>query len=167
MENLLKRFEDNYLLGCIKYHDQYTLYLMPIAWWILNYKKYDPEYSSKRKSVSYESGYGPSKPEPIFRDNILNVSDGEIEAYLDSIKEDKLSIKDLELIINVPTDFRYLHFFIDFDCKIFINGFFDIAVEDYLPDQIWKGEAGEPVSYLPSELKKTIEPWLSENIGYE
>src|SRR5688572_30218055 len=102
MENLLKRFEENYLLGCIKSHGQYTLYLMPIAWWILNYEKYDPEYPLKHKSVSYESGYGPSKPEPIFRDNILNVSDGEIEAYLNSIKEDELSIKDLELIINVP-----------------------------------------------------------------
>jgi hypothetical protein len=165
MENWVKKFEDNYLLGCIKYNDKHELYLMPIAWWILNYKKYDPD--PKLQSIPYESGLEPSKPERVFRDNILNVTDDEIEAYLNSIKEDKLTMKDLQTIINVPMEFRYIFFYIDFDCKVFTNGFFDIEVENYLPDQTWKGEAvepGEPVNYLPQVLKKIIEPWQSENM---
>ncbi len=165
MEDLKQRFENNYLLGCIKHLGQYELYLMPIAWWILNHEKYDPEYHSKRKSVSFETGYGPSKPEPIFRDNILNVTDERIEDYLSSIKEDKLIFEDLKSILtDISEEYRQIYFFIDFDNKVFINGFFDIEVEDCLPDQIWKGEAGEPVNYLPLDLKKNIELWLSENI---
>lgn len=151
MEKLIEKFEENYLLGCIKYTDQYALHLMPIAWWILNHKKYN-------------SGYDPAKWKSVFRNNILNVSDSEIGAYLDSIKEDKLNIKDLELIFNVPIEYRYLFFFVDFDQKIFVNGFPDIALEDYLPDQTWKGVAGDPIYYLPPELKKIIDPWQSENV---
>jgi hypothetical protein len=158
MNDLLNRFENNYLLGCIKYNDQYTLYLMPIAWWILNYEKYDPEYPSKRKSVSYESGYGISKPEPVFRDNVLNVTDERIEGYLSSIKDDKLIFEDLKFILkDVSEEYRQVYFFIDFDNKIFINGFFDIGVEEYLPDLTWKGEAGEPINYLPSEWRRFVE----------
>lgn len=45
MKNLKERLEDNYLLGGIKFKSKYNIYLMPIAWWILNYKKYDPDYN--------------------------------------------------------------------------------------------------------------------------
>lgn len=118
---------------------------MPIAWWILNHKKYDPDYD-------------PAKWESVFRDNILNVTDDKIEAYLSSIKEDKLNLKDTgSVIMKVPIELRQAYFFVDFDTKTFINGFFDIEVEEYLPDQHWKGEAGNPVNYFPGELKRIIE----------
>ena len=165
MKNLVKKFEYNYLLGCIKYNDQYELYLMPIAWWILNYQKYNPGH--KLHSVPYGMGLESSKPKSDFRDGILNVTENEIVAYINSIKKDRLSMDDLESFANVPMEFRYIFFFIDFDRKVFTNGFIDIAIENYLPDQNWKGEAvepGEPVNYLPLELKRIIEPWQSENM---
>jgi hypothetical protein len=31
MKELKELFEDNYLLGCIKYNNSYSIYLMPIA----------------------------------------------------------------------------------------------------------------------------------------
>jgi hypothetical protein len=145
MEDLKKRFENNYLLGCIKYLGRYELYLMPIAYWILNYKKYDPEYD-------------PAKWESVFRDNILNVTDGEITGYLNSITGDKLNLEDMESIMKDGSpEYRQLYFFINFDNKKFVNGFYDIEVEEYLPDQNWDGESGNPIDYLPNELKRVVE----------
>ena len=143
MKNLKQKFEANYLLGCIKYNGIYEIYLMPIAWWILNYKKYDPEYD-------------PAAWQSIFRDNVLNVTDNKIVQFFNSIADDKITLNELKRVVNdISLEYREIYFFVDFDDKIFINAFCDISVEEYLPDTSWKGEFGNPIDYLPEELRNS------------
>lgn len=78
MIDIKQKFEEGYILGCIKHKEQCSLYLMPIAYWILNYKKYDPTYN-------------PEDWEFVYRDNILIVSDENIDSYMKAIEIDKIS----------------------------------------------------------------------------
>ena len=145
MTDLYKKLRDNYLLGYIKYKGTYNLYSMPLAWWILNYSKYDPTSLTDNQT-------------PAFRDNILNVSDNEIESFIRCIEEDRVSIGEFELAIDIPSEYKQLSFFVDFDAKLFINGYFEnVEPEAYLPDDNWVGEMGLPVDHLPGELRGVFE----------
>lgn len=140
MNKLKENFDNNYLLGLIQYNGTYDFYLMPIAWWILNHQKYDPFFDTKKWGH--------------FRNKLYNILDKDITHFLYSIAEDKLQLEDLEWIFNnIDVEFRLLRFFIDFDKKVFVNGFEDIDVEDYLPDSTWRGIKGNPLLYIPQQLK--------------
>jgi hypothetical protein len=144
MKDLKERFENNYLLGCIKYKGQYDLYLMPIAWWILNHKKYDPEYD-------------PKEWETIFRGNILNVTDENVEALIINIEEDKVNLDELRSVVpNISSEFRRIIFFVDFDSKLYVENFCEIDLESYLPDSSWEYMLDYPVNFLPKELSSSI-----------
>jgi hypothetical protein len=131
-----QKIEENYIFGFIKYKADCSLYLMPIAYWILNYKKYDPSYN-------------PDNWEFIFRDNILVVSDSNIDSFMNAIKVDKIQ----------PDEFSKstykLTFFIDFDIKLFVSSFDDIEVEEYVPNN-WQGKYADPMVYLPIQCKMLI-----------
>ena len=88
---------------------------MPLAWWILNYAKYDP-------------GFEPEKDGSGFRNNILNVPDDEIPNFIESIKDDMIDLDDLRRECDDYLDSRNICIFIDFDDKLFIDGMFDIVV---------------------------------------
>ena len=140
MNSIKKRLDDNYLLGVIKHENISSIYLMPIAWWILNYGKYDPHYN-------------PDLWEEVFRNHIYNVKDENIDLFLESIEGDKLSSNEIILAkTQYPNDLITLYFFIDLDKKIFINRFSDVELEEYLPDESWKGIFGNPSDYLTAEL---------------
>jgi hypothetical protein len=123
MDDIKRKFYENYLLGAIKYQGDYNFYLMPIAWWILNYHKYNPNYDA-------------TKREEPFRNNVLNVTDSKIDDFVESI-----------------------------DSKRFVSSFPDIEVEDYLPDSSWQGIFGNPVEYLPDELKRVLDTESKGNVS--
>ena len=125
-----QKSEEGYLLGYIKYKENCTSYFMPIAYWILNYEKYDP-------------GYNPKDWKFIFRDNILIVKDHDIEKYLNTIEVDKISLEEVKRHENINAVF-----YIDFNIKLFVSSFSDIEVEEYLLDENWKGIYGNPQEYL-------------------
>ena len=98
MEDIKRKFLENCLLGVIKFKDSYDFYLMPIAWWILNYRKYDPEYE-------------PSNWEAEYRNNILNVTDGEIENFVKAIEVDRLTVEDvISAISAIPPEYTRIVF---------------------------------------------------------
>lgn len=140
MKKILEKLKKDYLFGCVKYKGDYHIYLMPIAWWILNYQKYDPTYD-------------PNKWNFVFRDNILNVENDKIDDFIHSIKDDRLDTNELRFSSGMQKRNMHLFFFIDFDSKLFVNGFPDIEVEEYLPNENWGGKFGEPLNYLPEGLK--------------
>jgi hypothetical protein len=131
----------SYLLGCIKYNNEYSYYTMPFAWWVLNYSEYDPSYN-------------PDDWKDIFRNNILDVTDDQIGNYIDAIEEDKITdLTELKTIETEPA-YAYLYFFIDFDSKLFISHFDDIDIEEYLPDEKWQGIFKDPITYIPEECRE-------------
>lgn len=131
-----KKLEEGYLLGGIKYKEKCNYYFMPIAYWILNYIKYDPSYN-------------PAKWSFVFRDNILLVNDENIDDYLKAIEEDIIYLELLEEDDDIPE----FTFYVDFDSKIFVSSFPYVEIETYLPDENWKGVNDEPIKYLKSEKR--------------
>ena len=145
MSDLLEKLDANYLLGCIKYRDAYALYALPLGWWILNFSKYDPAIVLGPEASS-------------FRNGVLNVVDKEIESFLRAIESDKITSVDFTQATDVPPDQRNLCFFVDFDTKLFINGYYEnVEPECYLPDDHWRGELGFPMDYLPKEFGSEFE----------
>ena len=141
MKSIKQRFEENYLLGGIKYNGVVNFYLMPLAWWILNYKEYDPEIDIRKSQF-------------IFRHNIYNVLDEEIPHFMKCIENDMLATDELvETLPQVKKDFTPMYFFVDFDNKVLTSAFADIEVECYLPTNDWRGEYGNPIYKLPNQLQ--------------
>lgn len=142
-DKIQENIKNSYLFGCVKYKDKFSFYLMPIAYWVLNYAKYDPEYTPN----DWEEGIA-------FRDDILNVDDSNIEPFIESIKVDKIDVDSVNFI-----DYNFediFLFFVDFDSKTFISYFDDIEIEEYLPDEKWVGKFENPISYLPKEMVAII-----------
>lgn len=76
--------------------------------------------------------------------------DNKIQEYLDAIEEDKISNTEyINIVDNFSSEDSRITFFIDFDSKIYVNGFYDIEVEEYLPNESWKGKFDEPMNYIP------------------
>lgn len=133
--DLKEKIEYGYLLGIIKYRDFFNFYLMPIAYWILNIQKYDPDY--KPEDWSY-----------IFRNNIENVVDQEIDNFIEAIKEDQFDPKAFN-----REDLPVINFYIDFDSKMLVSCYLYTEVERYLPNEDWKGIFDDPQKYLPVECR--------------
>ena len=145
MNHIKKKIERDYLFGCIKYKNQWDIYLMPVIYWILNNEKYNPDYN-------------PKEWEFIFRGNILNVPDEAVPDFLRAIAVDKIDLNiDLEGIQSVSNVLEYFHFFIDFDKKLYVTSFTDIGGEEYLPSDDWTGISNNPINFLPKNLKEIFE----------
>ncbi|UKB81154.1 hypothetical protein [Chryseobacterium sp. MEBOG07] len=144
MKSIKQRLDENYILGCIKHKDKYQFYLMPIAWWILNYEKYSP---SILQDISRQN----------FRNGALNVTDDKINPFFMSISEDQISMSEVKSIIeNFTEESSEITFFIDFDKKEYISIFDYIEVETYLPDKTWFGKYGNPTDYIPKNILDLI-----------
>lgn len=140
MKSIQQRLDENYIPGCIKYKGEYQLYLMPIAWWILNYAKYSP---SILEDISRQN----------FRNGALNITDDKIDLFFISISEDQISIPEVKSMMeHFPEEYSKITFFIDFDKKEYISTFDYIEVESYLPDETWIGKYGNPTDYIPSVI---------------
>jgi len=141
METIKERLDRDFLLGIIKYKGAYMVYLMPVVYWVLNHKKYNPYYNSKETNF-------------VFRKNVLNVADDQIDNFIDAIHDDEISLNELKQILtNDIASYDQLNFFVDFDKKEFVSAFPDIEIEGYLPNDDWKGIFNNPINYLPEDMK--------------
>ena len=127
-----QKIDAGYFLGCIRHKDQYNFYFMPIAFWIINYSKYDPTYN-------------PHDWDYFYRNNILIVTDDNVDSFMKAIDVDRITHEAL-----VGSDIEDITFYIDFDTKLFVNGFVEISVEEYLPVG-WQGKYDDPLNYLRNE----------------
>ncbi|MET0637367.1 MAG: hypothetical protein ABWZ25_15155 [Chitinophagaceae bacterium] len=141
-----QKIEEGYILGGIRYSEQCNFYLMPIAYWILNYKKYDPHYN-------------PKDWEFTFRDNLLIITDNDIRDFIKAIEVDKIDSSELTnvKILNIV-------FYIDFNIKLFVSSFSDIDVEEYLPQDDWEGIFDNPIKYLFPGCKTEWNKYEGEDV---
>lgn len=135
-QTIREKLDYHYLAGAIRFGDSYSFYLMPIAYWILNYGKYDRSFEARNKGF-------------VFRGNVYNVEDNKIGAFLNAISEDKISNEEARKLME---DGVKLVFFVDFDSYLFIDGFGEIVLDDYMPDERWETRVGEPVKFIPQGL---------------
>ena len=131
-----QKIDENYLLGLIKYRGLCNLYLMPIAYWILDYKKYDPTYDVTTWDF-------------VFRGNILTIDNTSVEGFIKEIEVDKLNEKEASSF-----GINDLIFYVDFDVKLVVSAFSDIEVDEYLPDEQWTGVYDSPKKHLPLKCRE-------------
>ncbi|MCU0432815.1 MAG: hypothetical protein MUC87_05125 [Bacteroidia bacterium] len=129
------RVNNHYLLGAIKANNDVRYYMAPIAWWILDYPKYDPSILNVKDS------------EFNFRENLLVVRPSDKEHFLEVMQEDYVDIKDVLLYNSVHDTPIRLLFIIDFDRSEFYSSFYDIDIHEYIPDQ-WKGYLREELPFF-------------------
>jgi hypothetical protein len=140
MTHIEKKIERDYLFGCIKYKGKYEIYLMPVAYWILNSLKYDPTYN-------------PKEWEFVFRGNVLNVTDDNVADFVKAVAVDKIDLNiDVPHLQVLSKEHVQFYFFIDLDEKLLVSSFPEIEVEDYLPDN-WTGISDNPLRFVPKNIK--------------
>ena len=137
------------MIGAVKNHFQWRFFAGTIAEWILDYSSYDPSYD-------------PKKSRAVFRNNLLQVNEGNADAFCNSMETHELFSEDiLNLVSDATEDEATLTVVVDFDNTTLVNGFYDIPIEDYVPNN-WTSYFGNPLEYVPEEIRFL---WKSENTG--
>lgn len=135
MMTIIERIKNDYLLGAVKLNGKVRYFLEPIAYWIMDYKSYDPEYRASENDTT------------PFRNNILTVDSSNAFEYIEALKEDEVSLTEIDSIKS-QVDFEIpVMFLVDFDSKQFVSNFEDIEIEIYIPEG-WSGIFDNPISYL-------------------
>jgi len=143
--SITESLSQGYELGVIHYKGEYTFYMNPSAWFVMDYARYDPDAAKDRNLKDY------------FRDGILVVDDFTAEAYMHSMKPDAVSVDELRAELPQKKDSLQPIFLIDFDNHRYVSWYFDIDYEEYIPSG-WEGVFENPLGYLSDEVRKIWEP---------
>lgn len=142
--SIAEGLDQGYELGCIHYKGEYSFYMNPSAWFVMDYARYDPEATNDKNLADY------------FRDGILVVDDSTAEAYLKSMQPDAISMDELRVEVLEHKDSLQPIFLIDFDNHRYVSWYFDVDYEKYIPSG-WEGVFESPLNYLPDEVRKIWE----------
>ena len=135
---LSERLEQDQLLGVIRLNNKYSFFTGGTADWNMDYKKYDPSYN-------------PAEWTYVFRNNILQVDENNAQQYCETM--DKVSAEIvIDTIRQLGASEVILYFLIDFDNKLYINYYFDLSLEDYVPVG-WKGLFDNPLNHVPDTIR--------------
>lgn len=139
---ITKRLQEDHLLGVVKIGGGFIFFLQPVACWIMNQKKYDPDF----------------RPEDwlnlVFRNNIYEVNSENSSEFLEAMSDGKIDVSEIEEYLNSSDKQQMpLLFLIDFDNMNFVSAFYDIEVETYIPDD-WTGKSDNPLKFLPENYSK-------------
>jgi hypothetical protein len=131
-------------LGIALYQGEIFLITGILAEFILDYRAYDPEYSSSRESSGFRGG-------------VLTLTPNNISQFLSMLNARALTMTEMESLANSATDGSELLAFIDFDSQQYVHSYYDLALEEYIP-QGWHGVLGNP----RQKLKEVYSMRLSE-----
>lgn len=139
-----KDLQQDELLGAVRLESKWHYFAGTIAEWILDYASYDP-------------GYDPTQWTYVYRDNLLRVDETLAKEFCTAMKDHEFLPNDIrQLVGEKGADKVPLIVVIDFDNQVFVNGFYDIALEDYAP-KWWNKIFGNPYDYVPPEVKSLWE----------
>jgi hypothetical protein len=131
-------------LGIALYQGAIYLITGILVEFILDFGAYDPEYSSSRESSSFRGG-------------VLTLAPDNISQFLSTLNARALTMPEVESLANSATDKFELLAFIDFDSQQYVHSYYDLALEEYIP-QGWHGVLGNP----RQKLKEIYSRKLSE-----
>jgi hypothetical protein len=142
--NLAEKIDLDYQLGAVQTEGKVSFYLNPLAYWIMDYKVYDPTYRPD------------DWPGPRFRNDLLQVDESTVVPFLNAMAPDEVTLE--SIIQHLPAFGETLVplFLIDFDNRLFVNGYGESRLEDYIPSG-WKGIFDNPINYLPEPIRQI---WL-------
>lgn len=140
MIDTFRRVSDDDLIGGVLIASKWRFYAGTVAEWILDYPRYDPS------AVNHESF-------SQFRNGLAVVTNSNKHEYCYAMGPYELSLSDIDLLANSNVEYGCeLSVIVDFDNNIYINGFSEIPMHQFVP-MGWRGYEGDPLSYLPENLR--------------
>ncbi len=131
-----EKTEQHYLLGYINHPNESFYCLAPIAYWIFNYSKFDPEDDQSDLS---------------FRNGIYDINDKNISSFIEEMKKDEIAKEEI-INYNIKHNGKLkLLFYINTKEKLLVSSFYYSSIEEYIPDD-WKGVYGDPLLYVPKDI---------------
>ena len=136
-----EEMDPNDLVGVVKFNGAWRFFGGTVAEWILDYASYDP-------------GFDPSRHDTVFRSNLLTVDESHADQFLVAMAPYELDPSSLERFIRANGSRAWpLSVMVDFDDRLYVNGFAEISLQDYLPPG-WRGVEGSPLAYMPAEIRR-------------
>jgi len=133
----LKR--DEYI-GAVHADGIWRFFAGTLAEWILDYNTYDPNYD-------------PNKWSGTFRNNLLRVEVNQASAFQDAMRAHELSEADIKALVKERgADKVPLTVVVDFDERQFVNSYYDLALEEYVPPG-WTAVFDDPQKYIPTPVR--------------
>lgn len=126
---------DNDLLGAVCHNRVWRLFAGTVGEWILDYYSYDDSFSLDQP----------------FRGNLYVVETKDGEAFLRAMAPYEVAPETLTR--TSPEERKPLTFVVNFDTSTYVNGYFDLALEDHVPEG-WNSTHGDPVSAVPEQLRR-------------
>jgi hypothetical protein len=128
------------LIGAVKYKGQWRFFAGIVAEWVLDYERYEP-------------GYDPVRDDTPFRNGLLVVNENNAGEFCNVMAPYELSPSDIEQLIKKEGANHFpLSIVIDFDAKVYINGFSEIPLHEYVPSN-WVAKEDNSLKYLPDNFK--------------
>jgi hypothetical protein len=104
--------------------------------WILDYASYD-----SKDSVAN------------WRNSLRVIDEDNADEFIDFLSKQEIPLDSLSSVQSAFGSPAKVRFVVNFDEKMFVNGWGDnIAIHDYVPSG-WKGIEDDPYLYLPTDLK--------------
>jgi hypothetical protein len=140
----LKDLDPDDLLGAVKHEGQWRFFAGTVAEWILDYASYDPYFD-------------PAQTDVVFRDNLLRVDESNAAQFVKAMAPHEISPAQLSELTrrDGPTNWP-LSVLIDFDEALYVNGFSEIPLHEYVPPG-WTAKEDFPLRYLPDALRSLWE----------
>lgn len=134
----------NDLIGVTRHGSRWRIFAGTVAEWILDYASYDP-------------GFDPSRSEVMFRGNLLVVSEQNADQFHAAMEPYELQPSELEAFVHQVGRYNWpLSMVVSFDDKLYVNGFSEIPLHEYLPPG-WSGIEGQPIDFVPPEIRQIWE----------
>jgi hypothetical protein len=148
-EKMVQRFRKHnfsgvYLVGAVKYQSKWRFFDAPVASWVLNYVSFNPKFSLLIDP----------KAQVVAQNRPLEVDETNAEEFLIALEEthetDPIEIQ--EYILAGYEKQSQLAVVIDFDNKVYVNGYSETPLQEYIPAH-WTGYEGSPLDYVPDSIK--------------
>jgi hypothetical protein len=124
-----------------------------LAEWILDYRAYDPSYD-------------PTKWPDTPRNQLLQVGVDQAVEFQLIFEERELTKQGIQYILStVGAPRAYPIAAVDFDTRRYVNGFYDLALEEYVPAG-WISVFDDPLQYVSEDLRilwKNYMQWRTDN----
>jgi len=137
----LEALDPSDLLGAIRYKSDWRFFLCTVAEWILDYASYDPGHNT------FQSQF-------VFRNNLFTINEENFSDFLEAIQEYELCLSDVENLLKYDGSNNWpLRIVIDFDEKLYVNGFPEIGIHKYIPSN-WRGLEDLPLNFVPDHIRE-------------
>lgn len=134
------------LIGAVHHQGNWRLFSGTVAEWILDYPRYDPGF----KSVQGEA---------VFRNNLLRVDETNAAEFCEAMEPYELFAEDVRRLVETGEAVNWpLMVVINFDNKVFVNGFSEVPIHEYVPAG-WTAYEDIASEHVPESIRAL---WLEQ-----